>query len=290
MRPAQYFDRRTGRELSAMEALSDGVLKDGVSMWVRMTARDGAPRFSDARSYWDQHRPGFRVLDNNLGRQAIADAHAAYVHDLENARTPANSARLGGRGDGEATPTNGADVTIESPLPERLAELERRISAALTNTTSASDLADLLRQNELAVVAAEEFARAEHEAALDPTVSPDPHAARQRAEDAAFAANRLKTLGPRLFAHFQKIYAQEQVQTYVVKFRELAPERDALAAELRATYRDAADKLVDLFTRVRAFEQRARQALDVVKSLHVVAMVGGDGVRLQDRNHARQRR
>jgi hypothetical protein len=112
-------------------------------------------------------------------------------------------------------------------------------------------LADLLRQNELAVVAAEEFARAEHEAALDPTVSPDPHAARQRAEDAAFAANGLKTLGPRLFAHFQKIYAQEQVQTYVAKFRELAPERDALAAELRATYRDAADKLVDLFTRPR---------------------------------------
>lgn len=161
----------------------------------------------------------------------------------------------------EKRPPLGADVTIDSPLPERLAELERRISAALTNTTSASDLADLLRQNELAVVAAEEFARAEHEAALDPTVSPDPHAARQRAEDAAFAANRLKTLGPRLFAHFQKIYAQEQVQTYVAKFRELAPERDALAAELRATYRDAADKLVDLFTRVRAFEQRARQAL-----------------------------
>jgi hypothetical protein len=96
MRPAQYFDRRTGRELSAMEALSDGVLKDGVSMRVRMTARDGAPRFSDARSYWDQHRPGFRVLDNNLGRQAIADAHAAYVHDLENAY---KTATMRGSGD-----------------------------------------------------------------------------------------------------------------------------------------------------------------------------------------------
>ena len=62
----------------------------------------------------------------------------------------------------EKRPPLGADVTIDSPLPERLTELERRISAALTNTTSASDLADLLRQNELAVVAAEEFARAEH--------------------------------------------------------------------------------------------------------------------------------
>ena len=80
MRPAQYFDRRTGRELSATEALRDGVLRDGVSLRVHMNARDSA------RAFWDAHRdsllvtdaraiggtegnkPGFRVFDSDVGR------------------------------------------------------------------------------------------------------------------------------------------------------------------------------------------------------------------------------
>ena len=87
MRPAQYFDRRTGRELSATEALRDGVLRDGVSLRVHMNARDSA------RAFWDAHRdsllvidaraiggtegnkPGFRVFDSDVGR---ADREAAY--------------------------------------------------------------------------------------------------------------------------------------------------------------------------------------------------------------------
>jgi hypothetical protein len=73
-------------------------------------------------------------------------------------------------------PTNGSGVTRESPLPERIAEHERRVSAALTEPTPSSDLADW------AVIAAHEFAKSEHKAALDPTVSPDSAAARARAE------------------------------------------------------------------------------------------------------------
>jgi hypothetical protein len=37
----------------------------------------------------------------------------------------------------------------------------------------------------------------------------------------------------------------------VAKLGELAPERDVLAAELRTTFQQAADQLVDLFTRIR---------------------------------------
>jgi hypothetical protein len=105
----RYFDRN-GRECSPTEATRNGVLRDGFSMRVPTVFRDS--RFADARSLWDQGnlrctdaraiggvegcRPGFRVLDNDLGRQAIADARAAYIFDLENAwRTPPRDAAFG---------------------------------------------------------------------------------------------------------------------------------------------------------------------------------------------------
>jgi hypothetical protein len=102
MRTAQYFSR-DGRPLSAAEALDrNGAIRDGVIARVRMT--DSArQRFTDARSYWDANkdalrvtdmwalgggegcRPGFRVLDAPLNQQAMRDARAAYVRDLESA-------------------------------------------------------------------------------------------------------------------------------------------------------------------------------------------------------------
>jgi hypothetical protein len=36
------------------------------------------------------NKPGFRVADSPINRRAVHDAHAAFVHDLENAwRSPA---------------------------------------------------------------------------------------------------------------------------------------------------------------------------------------------------------
>ena len=97
----RYFDRRTGRELSRAEAMENGCLKDGVSLRVS-SARQGccalllgsAPRRfvvrrSAARRWHARQRPGYRVFDDDSGRQAIAHARAAYIFDLENAwRTP----------------------------------------------------------------------------------------------------------------------------------------------------------------------------------------------------------
>jgi hypothetical protein len=51
------------------------------------------------------------------------------------------------------------------------------------------------------------------------------------------------------------------VREYLTKLAKFAPDRDVLAAELRCTYQQATDKLIDLFTRVRDFEQRVRQQL-----------------------------
>jgi hypothetical protein len=74
-------------------------------------------------------------------------------------------------------------------------------------------------------------------------------------------SNRLRTLRPRLLQRFQQITQQEALESYLAKQGELAPVREALERELRETYEAAASKLVDLFNRVRAFQQRAAEEL-----------------------------
>jgi hypothetical protein len=75
--------------------------------------------------------------------------------------------------------TNGsgaaAEITLASPLPDRLAELERRISVALADDGArAATLSNLLQQTEWALPLAEDFARSEQQTALDPLAIPDP--------------------------------------------------------------------------------------------------------------------
>jgi hypothetical protein len=106
---AEYYDRQ-GRALSRELALDrNGIIRDGVISRIRMTARDGAAHgfkdasFTDAHQFWDinrdsllvtdahalggteGNRPGFRVLDAPVNRQAINDAYRAYEDDLVNA-------------------------------------------------------------------------------------------------------------------------------------------------------------------------------------------------------------
>ena len=100
-----YFEHRTGRAVSRREAFeADGrTLRDGISIRVRMSATDAAPRFADGRSFWDAHRdslvvvdprrvgggtqgsaPGYRVFDSDVGREERAAAyaeHEAYLRD-----------------------------------------------------------------------------------------------------------------------------------------------------------------------------------------------------------------
>jgi hypothetical protein len=71
----------------------------------------------------------------------------------------------------------------------------------------------------------------------------------------------LRTLQPRLLARYREVMNKEQVQNYVTKRNELAPERDALDQELRDAYQDAASKLINLFARISAFQQRAAREL-----------------------------
>jgi hypothetical protein len=109
-RRVRYFNA-DGVEVSEQVATRNGILRDQFSLRVPTVFRDS--HFRDARELWDADnlrvtdaraiggvegcKPGFRVLDNDLGRQAIADARAAYIFDLENAwRTPPRDAAPAG--------------------------------------------------------------------------------------------------------------------------------------------------------------------------------------------------
>ena len=85
----QYFDRATGRQLTAAEALIDGILRDGVVQRVRMSARDSRmPHFTN--DDFRLNRPGFRsgndgTLDDYLMRDGVCSAYLDYENSLINA-------------------------------------------------------------------------------------------------------------------------------------------------------------------------------------------------------------
>jgi hypothetical protein len=109
----RYFDRH-GHEVAEHEATRAGVLLDGYSLRIPATLQDHALRVSDGRSFWDANRdsllvvdarriggtegnkPGFRVSDSPINRQAIVDAYADYDRDRESAwRNPPRDAAYG---------------------------------------------------------------------------------------------------------------------------------------------------------------------------------------------------
>jgi hypothetical protein len=110
MRPSEYFDRN-GFPLTEKEARDrNGIIRDGVTMRVRMQMRDSAQRFTDGRQFWDSNRdslvvtdaqavggakgcqPGFRILDSAVNRQAREAAYRDYEADLTSAyKNPSRS-------------------------------------------------------------------------------------------------------------------------------------------------------------------------------------------------------
>jgi hypothetical protein len=128
------------------------------------------------------------------------------------------------------------------------AALERKITAALTDTTPAANLASLVQETEAAI------AQAEREQAVA-----DPRAARQ-AMDAMVAVNRLGPLLLKLQARHREVHQQEQTLAWLAE-REAnwlaehdawIAERDALAEELRDVYPEPTRRTADLFVRIAA--------------------------------------
>jgi hypothetical protein len=82
----RYFDH-LGREVDAQVATRRGLLRSGFSIRIAMNARDASRVVvTDLdRTASSGNRPGFRVSDSPINRQAVHDAHSAMVSDLENA-------------------------------------------------------------------------------------------------------------------------------------------------------------------------------------------------------------
>jgi hypothetical protein len=146
-------------------------------------------------------------------------------------------------------------------LPERFEWFERKLKAALTDSSAtASELGRLLTETDAAIRAAQQEALAARERGLDFVASPDAKAARESIENAEFFVGRLLTQRPRLAALLHARLQQEQRDAYLVRHDELKPEGEALAQALADLYPGLVGALVEAFVRLRAFQQK-RSAL-----------------------------
>jgi hypothetical protein len=146
--------------------------------------------------------------------------------------------------------------------------LEQRIVDALQPdaAVTSADVAALIDEAEAGIV------KAEKEATVDRTLSLDPKAARQAIADAAFGADRLRTLLSKLQARYQQACEEERVEEYEAEAQVLDEESIQLAQELHGTYPPAENKLSNLFTRIAAHRQR-------ISALHQRRPAGVESVR-----------
>jgi len=140
------------------------------------------------------------------------------------------------------------------------AELEKQVVAALADDTlSAASLGELVATLEVAITEAERTATGAYTAFLDPIMTPSATEGRAACERTRFAADRLKTLLPKLQAKYRAVEAGEDRQEWQIDFTALAEERNSLAKELKSTYPAAVAALVNLFARVADLDHRIGQ-------------------------------
>src|SRR5262249_6245109 len=144
-----------------------------------------------------------------------------------------------------------------------MSDLEHRISAALGDEAVTSDtLSELIQETDAAIIAADATAESERAKALDPTLSPDPKAARAAMEDAIFARDRLRTVLPRLHKRHERVVRAEQKAAWVEQYDAIKVEHDAAVAELRSLYPKVVGELVDLLSRNRDLDARVKAVMN----------------------------
>ena len=139
--------------------------------------------------------------------------------------------------------------------------LENRIATALAATDiTSTDLSQLLVEAEAAIAAADKTAEEERAKALDPALSPDPKAARQAMEDAAFTRDRLKTLLPRLETRYQEVADAEALAAWQAEAAELQERRLALGTKFRTEYPDLMNPILNQLSAMRALDKEINGA------------------------------
>ena len=87
-------------------------------------------------------------------------------------------------------------------------------------------------------------------------MTPDPKEARAAMEDALLCAGRLRTLLSRLQQKRATVEAAERLAAWEIEFGTVRDERNALADEVVSTYPKLATQLIELFTRITAFDAK----------------------------------
>lgn len=147
----------------------------------------------------------------------------------------------------------------ELSLPQKFEWFEKKLKAALADSSvSASELAKIARETDVAIEAARQEALAARERGLDFVASPDAKAAREAIENAEFAISRLLTQRPRLEALLDARLLAEQRAAYLVRYEQLKIEGAALAQDLADLYPDAVRRIVEVFAKLAAFQQQCR--------------------------------
>ncbi len=124
--------------------------------------------------------------------------------------------------------------------------LEEKITAALADDITSTELAELIAETEGAVLDADKAAESERERAFDPIASPNADKAREAMQAAEFARDRLRNVLPRLQARLTELREAEEFARWLPQ-REAAKARaDALAAKLGELYRPFVEAIVPL--------------------------------------------
>jgi hypothetical protein len=172
--------------------------------------------------------------------------------------------------------------------------LEQCIASALASEEiKATALAELIVETQTAIDAADRTAEEERTKALDPVLSPDLKAARAAMEDARFAADRLRTLLPRLQVRHSELRKAEDLAAWRKDFEEVKAKRDTMAEEFRQRYPQLVDELVDLMQRMAHVDEEVSRVNGNGGTLHKVErevrgelfqpdipLTGEDGLRL----------
>jgi hypothetical protein len=135
-------------------------------------------------------------------------------------------------------------------------DLEQRAVTALgSDNVSLNELADLTREAETALATAYTAVEEARREGVDPVLSPDPVAARERVGAAEFSYARATALLSRLNERCRQVAAAERNAIWEADYGRVKDERDRLAVELAATYPQTVATLLDLLARVADCER-----------------------------------
>jgi hypothetical protein len=116
-------------------------------------------------------------------------------------------------------------------------DLEQRAVTALgSDNISLNELADLTREAETALATAYTAVEEARREGVDPVLSPDPVAARERVGAAEFSYARATALLSRLNERCRQVAAAERNAKWEADYGRVKDQRDRLAVELAATY------------------------------------------------------